>query len=268
MTPQYFFYRTDGLLQRVIVDDIIYLEAGSNYTYLYTLKVKHTVRATLDTTLKQLPGKMFARANRSQAVALKHVDKVTRDSIIFHYEIEGEITLSRQYYDDFVAQLTVLESNPTKLQLLRQQLPTHQLSQKNVVALLFDINHDIEENADFTVRTIIEDKKPSLVYPHNNGLTDAEKAALNQLTNNEDLRSALKKVLADHAAGRVFNVFQLLDGAVLPGVGSEVWTGVKLVDEDTTPGTIPFDDTLHNAFFETYYNWAEIKGLQDWQLGL
>ena len=58
-----------------------------------------------------------------------------------------------------------------------------ELSNKNALALLLDLNQDIEEYADATVKNIIEDKNlDCLSYPPNNGLTDLEKQELNSLT--------------------------------------------------------------------------------------
>ena len=47
------------------------------------------------------------------------------------------------------------------------------LSHKNAIASLLDLNQDTEEYADATVKNIIEDKNfNSLTYPPKNGLTD------------------------------------------------------------------------------------------------
>ena len=81
------------------------------------------------------------------------------------------------------------------------------LSNNNAFALLLDVNQDIEEFAEAAVKNIIEDKRIDyLMYPPNNGLTDLEKQALSKLDNNEYLKNALRKVIADCSAGIIFNM--------------------------------------------------------------
>ena len=81
------------------------------------------------------------------------------------------------------------------------------------MALLLDLNQDIEEFADYSVKNIIEDKNfEFLSYPPNSGFTDLEKAELDKLSNNDQLKNALRKVIADCTAGVVFNMLNLLDG--------------------------------------------------------
>lgn len=141
------------------------------------------------------------------------------------------------------------------------------LSNKNAIALLLDINQDIEEFAEATVKTIVEDKDfDSLTYPPNNGLTDLEKTALDNLENNEHLRNALRKIIADNSANVVFNLLNLLDGTSSPKLHYDEWSGVKLIDENPDSSTEPFNDTLHDAFFETYWKWKKSRGEKGWQL--
>ena len=106
------------------------------------------------------------------------------------------------------------------------------LSENNIIALLLDVNQDIEEYAEATVKNIIEDKKfDFLTYPPNAGLTDVEKAELNKLNNNDNLKNALRKIIADNTAGVIFNMLNLLDGTGSPKLKFEEWKGIKLVDE-------------------------------------
>jgi hypothetical protein len=142
-----------------------------------------------------------------------------------------------------------------------------ELSNQNAIALLLDLNQDIEEYAEATVKNIIEDKNfDFLTYPPNNGLTELEKAELNKLGNNEHLKNALRKILADNSAGIIFNMLNLLDGTGSPKLHYDDWTGVKLIDEETDTDAEPFPDTLHDGFYETYWEWKKIRGDKGWKL--
>ena len=141
------------------------------------------------------------------------------------------------------------------------------LSNPNTIALLLDLNQDIEEYAEATVKNIIEDKNfDFLTYPPNNGLTDLEKAELNKLDNNEHLKNGLRKVIADNSAGIIFNMLNLLDGTGSPKLHYDNWTGVKLIDEEQNADTETFNDTLHDSFFETYWEWKKLRGDKGWKL--
>jgi hypothetical protein len=141
------------------------------------------------------------------------------------------------------------------------------LSKKNAIAFLLEINQDIEEYSEATVKNIIEDKHfEFLTYPPNHGLTDLEKVELAKLPNNENLKNALRKIIADNTAGVIFNMLNLLDGTGSPKPKYDEWKGVKLVDEEANINEDPFTDTLHDSFFETYWDWKKLRGEKPWKL--
>ena len=142
-----------------------------------------------------------------------------------------------------------------------------ELSNKNALALLLDLNQDVEEYAEATVKNIIEDRNfDFLTYPPNNGLTDMERQELDKLDNNEHLKNALRKVIADNSAGIIFNMLNLFDGTSSPKHMYNEWTGVKLIDEELNENEEEFQDTLHDSFLETYWEWRKIRGDKNWKL--
>jgi len=147
-----------------------------------------------------------------------------------------------------------------------KNLPGMELSNKNAIALLLDLNQDIEEYAEATVKNIIEDKDFDLTYPPNSGLTESEKAELTKLHNNEQLKNALRKIIADNTAGVIFNMLNLLDGTGSPKLHYDNWTGVKLIDEDLGADREVFGDTLHDCFYETYWEWRKLRPEKTWKL--
>ena len=128
------------------------------------------------------------------------------------------------------------------------------LSNNNVIAFLLDINRNIEEYADATVKKIFVDRNPEfLTYPPNGGLTEMERSQLNKLENNDDLKNALRKVIADNTAGVIFDMLNLLDGTTTPKLASSQWKGLKLVDEEEDEIAEPFEDMLHGSLFDVYW---------------
>ena len=142
-----------------------------------------------------------------------------------------------------------------------------ELSNNNALALMLDLNQDIEEYAEATVKNFIEDKNfDFLTYPPNSGLTDLEKQELNKLDNNEHLKNALRKVIADNSAGIVFNMLNIIDGTTDPKLMYDEWTGIKLIDQDLNEDADEFQDMLHDSFYESYWKWRELRGDKNWKL--
>lgn len=142
-----------------------------------------------------------------------------------------------------------------------------ELSNKNTKILLLDTHQDIEEYAVSLVDNILEKKDFTfLAYPPNCGFTELEIEELKKLDNNEHLKNALRKVLAENSAGVVFSMLNLLDGTSSPKNDNGDWTGLQVVDEDPTADSDFADDFLHDQFFETYWDWKEIRGDKGWKL--
>jgi hypothetical protein len=142
-----------------------------------------------------------------------------------------------------------------------------ELSKTNAIVLLLNLNQDIEEYADYAVKNIIVDKNfEYLTYPPNCGFSDLEKAELYKLEDNEHLKNALRKILADNSAGIIFNMLNLIDGTGNPKQMYNEWTGVKLANEEPEKDNPPFLDTLHDCFFETYWEWRKLRGNKHWKL--
>jgi len=142
-----------------------------------------------------------------------------------------------------------------------------ELSNNNANILLLDTHQDIEEYADLLVTNILDKKDYSfLTYPPNCGLTELEVAELNKLDNNENLKNALRKVIADNSAGIVFSFLNLFDGTGFPKNDNGSWSGLKVIDEEQSGNSEPADDWLHENFYETYWDWKKIRGDKKWKL--
>ena len=141
------------------------------------------------------------------------------------------------------------------------------LCNKNAQILLLDTHQDIEEYADTLVTNILDKKEfDFLAYPPNCGLTELEIEELKKLDNNEHLKNALRKVIADNSAGIVFNILNLFDGTGFPKNDNGDWTGLKVIDEEPNENSEPVDDWLHDKFYETYWDWKKIRGDKEWKL--
>ena len=141
------------------------------------------------------------------------------------------------------------------------------LSNANAKIFLLDTHRVIEEYADNLVNNILDKRDFSfLAYPPNCGLTEQEVEKLSKLGNNEYLKSGLRKIIADNSANVIFYILNLFDGTGCPD--NEDWTGIKVIDEEPNENSEPIDDMLHDKFYETYWDWREIRGNKNWKLDI
>jgi hypothetical protein len=139
------------------------------------------------------------------------------------------------------------------------------LSPANKTTLFIHLHKSIEEAATETANHIIQGRYNDLInYPPNGGLTENEIRSLEELRGKEDLKSALRKILASTTADVFFDIFNIIDGTVDPDPASHQWTELMLVDKPAD-----FDDQaefLHDDFFSTYWDWKEKRKNTNWSL--
>jgi len=77
---------------------------------------------------------------------------------------------------------------------------------------------------------------------------------------NDDLKNALRKIIADNTAGVIFNMLNLFDGTSYPRTQIYDWKGVKLVDEKANNWLGPVLTIPFTIVFETYWDWKKLRG--------
>lgn len=70
------FVKDNGILKRINVDDILYLEAMGDYVKVFTALKFHVLHATLKSIEEKLPLARFARVHRSYIVSLSKIDSI------------------------------------------------------------------------------------------------------------------------------------------------------------------------------------------------
>lgn len=114
MEEQHFFYRIDGYLKQVFLDDIAFLVTVDKYTHFFIEGDKVMVRITLDDAMRMLPKNRFVRVSRSTAVAVQFIDKVTRENVFMRTDPPYVFPITKQYYPAFIKQIVILQTNPNR----------------------------------------------------------------------------------------------------------------------------------------------------------
>ena len=87
------------------IDELMYLEADRNHTFLVTKKQKFIIRLPLTTVIEKLNDLTVVRVHRSFAINVMNVDEFSDTEII----IAGKsISLTPSYRDDFLKRFSVL----------------------------------------------------------------------------------------------------------------------------------------------------------------
>jgi two-component system LytT family response regulator len=80
-TPDYIFIKTGYEEERVMLNEILYLEAEGNYITVVLLTRKLLTRQTMTDILQMLPAQQFARIHRSYIISLNKIQKITRQEV-------------------------------------------------------------------------------------------------------------------------------------------------------------------------------------------
>lgn len=75
---EYIFVRSNSILTKIKLNDIIYIQALGDYVNIYTSEKdkRYTIHCTLKSMEKKLPESKFYRLHRSYLVATDHIDTV------------------------------------------------------------------------------------------------------------------------------------------------------------------------------------------------
>ncbi|UPK66867.1 LytR/AlgR family response regulator transcription factor [Chitinophaga filiformis] len=79
---EFVFIRDSGILKRIRLDDILYLEAMGDYVKLHTSQKFHAVHSTLKAIEERLPETKFMRVHRSYIVALDKIEAIQDGAIV------------------------------------------------------------------------------------------------------------------------------------------------------------------------------------------
>lgn len=75
------FIRDNGMLKRITLDDILYIEAMGDYVKIFTSQKFHAVHTTLKNMEEKLPPAKFLRVHRSYIVSLDKIETISEGVI-------------------------------------------------------------------------------------------------------------------------------------------------------------------------------------------
>jgi DNA-binding LytR/AlgR family response regulator len=99
------FIRHHGQMVKLLLEEILYVEADRNYCHIVTTNQKFVLSTTLKEMHQKLPGILFVRVHRSYMVNISKLDVVAEG----HVEIKRKvIPLSKTYKEDLLKHLQTI----------------------------------------------------------------------------------------------------------------------------------------------------------------
>lgn len=139
------------------------------------------------------------------------------------------------------------------------------LSEHNFNTLMMFLQQKIEDYADhFSEHLEKGIPEDFITYPPNGGLTEEEHLSLLELKGHPVLKSAMRKLMADNAAGVLFELMNLIDGTIYPDEELGEWTEISLVDR--TDDIEDNEELFHDELYGKYWDWRDIRPDKSWKL--
>jgi DNA-binding LytR/AlgR family response regulator len=100
-----FFIKQNYRFVKLKIDDLVYIEADRNHSYLVMKNQKLIVRMPLTEVIERLSWNFMVRVHRSYAINIKYVDEFDETEVI----VNGKaIPLTLSYKDDFLKKFNVI----------------------------------------------------------------------------------------------------------------------------------------------------------------
>ena len=78
----YFFVKVNYTIEKILYDDVLYIEALQNYIAIHLADRKIVSYMTISNMMKQLPSTLFMRIHKSYIVALDKIDSISGNTIV------------------------------------------------------------------------------------------------------------------------------------------------------------------------------------------
>jgi DNA-binding LytR/AlgR family response regulator len=95
--PTYLFVKAEGKLEKIVFDELLYLEGMENYVIIHTALKKVITHSTLKALIEKLPGKTFMQTHKSFVVSLGKVNTI--EANMLHIG-QHRVPIGRQLKDD------------------------------------------------------------------------------------------------------------------------------------------------------------------------
>lgn len=97
ITQDYFFIKCNGKIEKIILAEVVYIEAMANYVIIHTRQKKYITYLTFSGIEEQLPAELFVRIHKSFLVAISAIQTIDGNEVITS---TMRLPLSKNYRND------------------------------------------------------------------------------------------------------------------------------------------------------------------------
>jgi DNA-binding LytR/AlgR family response regulator len=102
ITQDFFFIKCNGKIEKIIMADVIYIEAMANYVIIHTRQKKYITYLTFSGIEEQLPAQLFVRIHKSYLVAISAIQTIDGAEVIMG---STRLPLSKNYRNDVMSRI-------------------------------------------------------------------------------------------------------------------------------------------------------------------
>ena len=102
ITQDFFFIKCNGKIEKIIMADVIYIEAMANYVIIHTRQKKYITYLTFSGIEEQLPTHLFVRIHKSYLVAISAIQTIDGNEVITG---PMSLPLSKNYRNDVMSRI-------------------------------------------------------------------------------------------------------------------------------------------------------------------
>lgn len=100
--PDYLFVKADGRLEKIIFNEVLFIEGMENYVIIHTASKKVITHSTLKSLIEKLPKQAFLQTHKSYIVAINKVGAVEGNML---YIGNHQVPISRQLRDQVLGRI-------------------------------------------------------------------------------------------------------------------------------------------------------------------
>ncbi len=93
LPPTYLFIKGDGKLEKVVFDEVLFVEGMENYVVIHTANRKIVTHSTLKALVEKLPQQQFIQTHKSYVIAVNKVSSIEGNVL---YINQQQVPVSRQ----------------------------------------------------------------------------------------------------------------------------------------------------------------------------
>jgi DNA-binding LytR/AlgR family response regulator len=102
ITSDFFFIKCNGKIEKIIMAEVVYIEAMANYVIIYTKQKKFITYLTFSGIEEQLPAELFVRIHKSFLVAISAIQTIDGPEVITS---SMRLPLSKNYRNEVLSRI-------------------------------------------------------------------------------------------------------------------------------------------------------------------